>query len=251
MILPMMAAGLVAGLSFPALAQVPTNDAQRTGEEMSARVCMERARTYRQRTEAPTNGVRGSVADTGGGGALAQSGVDNVIGNASSGSSVGGVDLAAIVADIGGVASLKASNAGQVGNALGAVGAAIEQNKNGLARQGQAIGSVNSIQGAFDQNASGRLSEANIWGQAVQSGTTRLQLQNQRLLDQAAAASATANIMDYDPSKVRLVDDSKIKPDNFENVREEPTDLETIRKELERRQRQATKNARPTTPQGD
>jgi hypothetical protein len=251
-ILRMTTACLVTGLSFPAFAQVPTNDAERTGKETNTRVCMERARTYKQRTEAPTNGVRGSFADQGGGGSLSQSGSTNITGGAASGTTVGGVDLAGIMA---GVAALKSNNAGQVAGALSAVSAAIEQNRQGLVSQGQAIGSVNSIQGALDQNSSGRLSEASLWGQAVQSGTTRLQLQNQQLLDQAAAASATANIMDYDKSKVRLIDDDKVRPDNAENVQADTTNLEAIRKELERRQREAEENAlktnNPTTTEGN
>ncbi|PSH63329.1 hypothetical protein CU102_23985 [Phyllobacterium brassicacearum] len=250
MILLMTTACLVTGLCFPVLAQVPTNDAERTGNETSTRVCMERARTYKQRSEAPTNGVRGSFADQGGGGSLSQSGGGNVMGGALSGTTVGGVDLAGIMA---GVAALKSNNAGQVTGALSAVSAAIEQTRQGLVSQGQAIGSVNSIQGAFDQNSSGRLSEASLWGQTVQSGTTRVQLQNQQLLDQAAAASAAANIMDYDKSKVRLVDDGEVKSDNAENVPADTTSLEPIQKELERRQAEAQKNAlnTPTTSEGD
>jgi hypothetical protein len=244
MFLRMTTACLVTGLSFPVPAQVPTNDAQRTGEETNTRVCMERARTYKQRSEAPTNGLRGSFADQGGGGSLSQSGGGNVMGGAFSGTTVGGVDLAGIMA---GVAALKSKDAGQVAGALSAVSAAIEQNRQGLVSQGQAIGSVDSIQGGFDQNSSGRLSEAGLWGQAVQSGTTRLQLQNQRLLDQAAAASAAANSMDYDKSKVRLVDDGEVKSDNVENVPADTTNLEAIRKELERQQAEATKTR--STPQ--
>ncbi|PSH56514.1 hypothetical protein [Phyllobacterium sophorae] len=139
MFLRMTTACLVTGLSFPALAQVPTNDVERTGEESNTRVCMERARTYKQRSEAPTNGVRGSFADQGGGGSLSQAGGGNVMGGAFSGTTVGGVDLAGIMA---GVASLKSNNAGQVAGALSAVSAAIEQNRRGLVSQGQAIGSV-------------------------------------------------------------------------------------------------------------
>lgn len=236
-------ASLFVCLSLPAFAQVPTNDADRTGKESNTQVCMERARTYKKRTESPTNGVRGSFADQGGGGSLSQSGGGNIMGGALSGTSVGGVDLAGIMAVVGGVAALKSNNAGQVIGALSAVSAAIEQNQSGLANQGQAIGSVNSIQGAFEQNSSGRLSEAGLWGQAVQGGTTRLQLQNQQLLDQTAAASATANIMNYDKSKVRLVDDGKVKSDNSENVSTGTTDLDAIQKELARLQAEAAKNA--------
>ncbi|MGO4450436.1 hypothetical protein AB4Y96_16060 [Phyllobacterium sp. TAF24] len=243
MILRAGAACLIAGLSFPAIAQVPTNDAERTVKETNTRTCMERARTYKQRTESPTNGVRGSFADQGGGGSLSQSGNGNIMGGALSGTNVGGVDLAGIMAVVGGVASLKSNNAGQVLNALSAVSAAIEQNKSGLAGQGQAIGSVNSIQGAFEQNSSGRLSEAGLWGQAVQGGTTRLQLQNQQLLDQTAAASAAANIMDYDSSKAKIVDDDKAKSDNSQTVSTDTTSLEAIQKELARLQAEAAKNA--------
>lgn len=234
---------LAMALPYPAFAQVPTNDAERTGKESNTQVCMERARTYKKRTEAPTTGVRGSFATQGGGGSLSQSGGANIMGGALSGTNVGGIDLSGIMAVVGGVTSLKSKNAGQVINALSAVSSAIEQNKGDLSSQGQAIGSVNTIQGAFDQNSSGRLSEGAIWGQAVQSGSTRLQLQNQQLLDQTAAASATANIMDYDKSKVRLVEDGTVKSDNSENVGSGNTSLDAIQKELARLQAEAEKNA--------
>lgn len=230
-------------LSVPALAQVPTNDADRTGKETNTQVCMERARTYKKRTEAPTTGVKGSFADQGGGGSLSQAGSANLMGGALGGTNVGGLDLSGIMAVVGGVAALKSKNAGNVINALSAVSGAIQQNKTDLAGQGQAIGSVDSIQGAFDQNSSGRLSEAGIWGQAVQSGTTRLQMQNQQLLDQTAAASATANIMDYDKSKVRLVDDGKITSDNSQTPSTDTTSLDAIQKELARLQEEARKKA--------
>lgn len=252
LILRTSTASLIACLSLPAIAQVPTNDADRTGKESSTQVCMERARTYKQRTEAPTNVVRGSFADQGGGGSLTQSGGGNIMGGALSGTSVVGVDLSGIMGVVGGIASLKSKNAGQVLNALTAVSAAIEQTKSGLAGQGQAIGSVNSIQGAFEQNSSGRLSEAAIWGQAVQSGSTRLQLQNQQLLDQSAADSAAARIMEYDKAKAKLVDDGKFKSDNREMPSTDTTSLDAIQKELARLQEEARKNALTTpnsTPQ--
>ncbi|MBA8904149.1 hypothetical protein [Phyllobacterium sp. P30BS-XVII] len=227
----------------PSMAQVPTNDADRTRKETNTQVCMERARTYKKRTEAPTTGVKGSFADQGGGGSLSQSGGGDIMGGAFGGTTVGGVDLGSIMGVASSIAALKSKNAGNVINALSAVSGAIQQNKTDLEGQGQAIGSVNSIQGAFDQNSSGRLSEAGIWGQAVQSGTTRLQMQNQQLLDQTAAASATSNIMAYDKSKVRLVDDDKVKSDNSQTPSTDNTSLDAIQKELARLQEEARKNA--------
>ena len=247
-------ASLVAGLTFPAMAQVPVNDSERTKREAETRTCMERARTYKQRAEAPTKDVQGSVAHPGGtstasgAGSLAQAGGGNVMGGALSGTSVGGVDLAGIMAVAGGVAALKSENAGQAVNAMSAVSAAIAANKNGLATQGQANGSVNSIQGAFDQNSSDRLSEASVWGQAVQSGTTTLQLRNQQLLDQTVAASATSNIMDYDKLKARLIDGDKVKSDNTESGATDTTNFDAIRQELARLQAEAAAKALANSP---
>lgn len=252
---------LVAGWSFPAMAQVPVNDSERTKREIETRTCMERARTYKQRAEAPTKGVQGSVAHPGGtstaggtstvsgAGALAQAGGGNVMGGALSGTSIGGVDLSGIMAIAGGVAALKSNTAGQAINAMSAVSAAIAGNRNSLTTQGQAIGSVNTVHGAFDQNTSGRLSEASVWGQAVQSGTTTLQLRNQQLLDQSAAASATSNIMDYDKSKARLVDHGKVKSDNTDSSATDTTNLNAIRQELARLQAEAAAKALTNSPQ--
>jgi hypothetical protein len=253
--LRMITVCFVAGLTLPAMAQVPVNDGERTKTEAETRTCMERARTYKQRAEAPTKGVHASVAHPGGTStasgarALAQAGGGNVMGGALSGTSVGGVDLSGIMAIAGGVAALKSNNAGQATNAMSAVSAAIVANKNSLATQGQAIGSVNSIQGAFDQNSSVRLSEASVWGQAVQSGTTTLQLRNQQLLDQTAAASATSNIMDYDKSKARLVDDDKVKSDNTESGATDTTNLDAIQQQLAKLQAEAAAKALAHTSQ--
>ena len=123
-ILRLATASLVAGLTFPAMAQVPVNDSERTKREAETRTCMERARTYKQRAEAPTKGVHGSVANPGGtstaggastagsAGSLAQAGGGNVMGSALSGTSVGGVDLSGIMAVAGGVAALKSEHRG-------------------------------------------------------------------------------------------------------------------------------------------
>ena len=243
-----MTACLVVGWSFPAMAQVPVNDGERTKTETETRICVERARTYKQRAEAPTKGVHGSVANIGDAGSLAQAGGGNVMGGALSGTSIGGIDLSGIMAIAGGVAALRSNTTGQAVNAMSAVNVAIAANKSSLASQGQAIGSVNSIQGAFDQNSSGRLSEASVWGQAVQSGTTTLQLRNQQLLDQAAAASATSNIMDYDKSKARLVDDGKVKSDNIESGSTDTTNLDAIRQVLARLQAEAAAKALANSP---
>jgi hypothetical protein len=251
----------VAGTTLPAMAQVPVNDGERTKTETETRTCMERARTYKQRAEAPTKGVHASVANPGGtstaggtsaasgAGSLAQAGGGNVMGGALSGTSIGGVDLSGIMAIAGGVAALKSNNAGQAVNAMSAVSAAIAANKHSLVTQSQAIGSVNSIQGAFDQNSSGRLSEASVWGQAMQSGATTLQLRNQQLLDQTAAASATSNIMDYDKSNARLVDDDKVKSDNTESGATDTTNLDAIQQELARLQAEAAAKALANSPQ--
>jgi hypothetical protein len=233
---------VLVGLSLPAAAQVPVNDSDRTTTETETRTCMQRARSYKQQTESPTTGIHGSVATPGGtstagsAGSAQQAGNSNLVGGALTGTTVGGIDITGLLAVGGSVAALKSNNAGQVVNAMAAVSAALGANSGNLNLQGQGIGTVDTMQGAFDQNSAARLSGASLWGQAVQTGTTTLQLRNQQLQDQNAAASASAAVMEYDASKARLVDDDTSLSDNASKTATSPTTLDEIQAALAKAQ---------------
>lgn len=179
----------------PVLAQVPTNDAQRTDTETRTKVCMKRARTFKQASVAPTQGVHSSVTsknDLGGmGGVSGQS----VLGGAMSGSVIGGSDFKILMAVASGIEAMRTKNIGQAVNSLAAVAAAIQSNTTTLNTQSTTIGTATTQQGAFDQNTMTRLSTAQIWNQALQAITSRNAMRNQKLLDQAAAESALSNFM--------------------------------------------------------
>lgn len=190
----------------PVFAQVPVNDAARTTQETNTAVCMERARTFKQSSVAPSRGVTTSVTSTGDLAGIEQVSGVAVGGSELSGTSIANSDWSILLAAGQGVQALKARNAGQVVNALATVAAAIGANSATLKTQQTAIGRANSLQGAFDQNTAARLSGAQIWNQAIQAVTTTVQMRNQRLLDQAAADSAATNIMRYEPGSASFVD---------------------------------------------
>lgn len=181
-------------LPLAAGAEVPVSDGSRLGKETSTRVCMERSRTYKKRAEKPVEGVRGSFASSGSMPATQLVGTDSVSGSSFDGTSVGGIDLSAIMMTAGAIAAVKARNAGEALGAIAATTAAISANQAALAAQGQSIGSAETVQGAFDQNSALRLSGAGLWNQAIETGNTTLKLRNQALLDEAAAASKAAHI---------------------------------------------------------
>lgn len=206
---------LVAGISIalPAQAEVPVNDAARTAKETNTAACMQRARTYKQSTVAPSRGVttsfstQGDLAGVGAGGGQVSG--TSVSGSPLSGTTIGNSDLAILLAVGQGVAALKTKNVGQAVNALAAVAAAISSNASTLKTQQNAIGTANSLQGAMDQNSAVRLSGAQIWNQAIGAVNTTVQMRNQRLIDAAAAESAATRVMTYDPAKASFVNDNK------------------------------------------
>ncbi|MDP9573835.1 UNVERIFIED_ORG: stage V sporulation protein SpoVS [Agrobacterium larrymoorei] len=190
----------------PAFAQVPVNDAERTGTETNTAVCMRRARTFKQSTVSPTRDIHGSVTgsnDTGGMRAVAGG---TVVGAPLSGSTISGNDFAVLMAVASTVQAIKSKNVGQAISALAAVASAISANGQTLSAQSQTIGQANTLKGAFEQNGITRLTNAQIWNQAIQAISTTVQLRNQRLLDMSAAASATAKTGAYDPSKTMLTE---------------------------------------------
>lgn len=201
-LLALLAASFVVS---PALAQVPVNDAARTTEETNTAVCMQRARTFKQSSVAPSRSVTSSVTSKNDLAGIQQINGATLFGSPLSGTSIANNDLSILLAVGQSVQALKTKNAGQVVNALAAVAAAISANSSTLKSQQTAIGTDNSLQGAFDQNTATRLSGAQIWNQAIQAVTTTVQMRNQRLVDHAAAESATTKIMTYDPGSVSFV----------------------------------------------
>jgi hypothetical protein len=197
---------IVSSLVVPvqSFAQVPVTDAQREKTETNTAVCMVRARTFKQGTVAPTKNIHGSVtmkSDTGG---IRSVTGQTVIGQLMTGTKIGGDDFALLLAAAHTVQAIKTKNVGQAVASLAAVAAAISANSMSLETQSGTIGQATTIKGAFEQNAVTRLTNAQVWNQATQAVGTANQLRNQRLLDLAAAASATAKVMTYDPSKVTL-----------------------------------------------
>ncbi|OLP55792.1 hypothetical protein BJF92_09165 [Rhizobium rhizosphaerae] len=211
----LLSVGLVTTLCAfaPAIgsAQVPVNDAKRTVSETNTAICMRRARTFKQSTVAPTRDIRASM--TGNNDAARMPGVSgqNVFGAALSGSTIGGDDFAVLMGIANTVQAIKAKNAGQAISALASVAAAVAANSSSLSTQTETVGGANTLKGAFEQNGIARLSEAQIWNQAIQAVSTTVQLRNQRLLDVTAAASATAKTGAYDPSQTTFTGPGKHK----------------------------------------
>ncbi|WEO70169.1 hypothetical protein [Rhizobium rhizogenes] len=196
---------IVASAISPALAQVPVNDAARTTQETNTAACMQRARSFKQSSVTPSRGVTTSLTSKGDLAGIKQvNGVD-ISGSPFSGTSIANSDLSILLIVGQSVQALKTKNTGQVVSALAAVASAISANTSTLKNQATAIGTANSLQGAFDQNTAVRLSGAQIWNQTIQAVTTTGQLRNQRLVDQAAAESAATKVMTYDPGSVSFV----------------------------------------------
>ena len=177
------------------LAQVPVNDAARTETETRTKVCMTRARTFKQATTSPTEGIRTSMTATadlsGMGGVSGQS----VFGSMFSGTTIAGNDFQILGAIASGIEALKTNNAGQVLNSLAAVAAAISANRTALQSQSEAIGASTTQKGALDQNTMARISASQVWNQAISAVNTRNSMRSQKLLDQAADESALSNFL--------------------------------------------------------
>lgn len=193
-------------IAFSASAQVPINDEARGKQETNTAVCMQRARTFKQSSVAPSRGVTSTVTSKNDLAGIQQVNGATIFGSAFSGTSVGNVDLSILLAVGQSVQALKTKTTGQVVSALATVATAISTNSSMLKSQQNAIGTANSLQGAFDQNTAARLSGAQVWNQAIQAVTTRVQIRNQRLVDQAAAESAATKVMTYDPGSASFVD---------------------------------------------
>ncbi|TCR74056.1 hypothetical protein [Rhizobium sp. BK376] len=188
----------------PSFAQVPVTDAQREKSETNTAFCMQRARTFKQGSVAPTKNIHGSVtiqSDTGG---IRSVTGQTVTGQPLSGTTIGGSDFALLLGAANTIQAIKTKNVGQAVASLAAVAAAISANSTSFSTQSGTIGQATTIKGAFEQNAVTRLTNAQVWNQAIQAVGAANQLRNQRLLDLTAAASATAKVMTYDPSKVTL-----------------------------------------------
>ncbi|WP_245472527.1 hypothetical protein [Rhizobium jaguaris] len=192
-------------LPSPAQAQVPVNDAARTTQETNTAVCMQRARTFKQSSVSPSRSVTNSVTTKNDLAGMQQVSGASVSGSPLSGTAIGNADLSILLAFGQGIQALKTKNVGQAVSGMAAVTSAITANTATLKTQATTIGTANSLQGAFDQNTTARLSGAQVWNQAIQATTTTVQLRNQHLIDQAAAESAASKVMTYDPGAVSFV----------------------------------------------
>ena len=224
--LPVFLAGpleLVA--SHRAIAQVPTADVAREAKERQTAGCTTRAAAAKAATLQPSQGVKGSLATPSAATPSAAVGAANVTGLPSTGASastnsglgtfagstVSGINLGALTsAGVGtgsGVTLGQSSVAtvGQVVGALSGLAAALKMNGPALNNAAMAIGSMTAAQGAWNQNTSARIGAAAVWGQAIQTATTALELRNLMLLQQAARASAQASVMTYDATRAALV----------------------------------------------
>lgn len=192
---PSISALAVILIAVRAMAQVPTTDADRTDTETRTKVCMKRARTFKQAAVSPTEGVHSSFTTkndlAGMGGVSGQS----LLGGALSGSSIADSDFQVLMAVTNGIEAMRTKNIGQAVNSLAVVAAAIQSNTTTINTQSATIGTATTQQGAFDQNTMARLSTAQIWNQAIQAVSNRNAMRNQKLLDQAAVESALSNFM--------------------------------------------------------
>jgi hypothetical protein len=190
-----------------ALAQVPVNDAARLKEEDKTARCMLRSRTYKDNTLKPTEGVKGSVVAPKAGGASMNAGVSNVLGPGQTSGVVNGVDVGALVGGtLGVIGAIQGKDYAAMAQSIGALAAVIEANMQGLDQGKAQIGSVESLQGAWDQNSQARIGTVGIWGQAIQAGSLRLQFENNKLIRLLDEASRRQKALAFDPSTVRLVD---------------------------------------------
>ncbi|QRM32748.1 hypothetical protein [Microvirga sp. VF16] len=192
-----------------ALAQVPVNDAARLKEEDKTARCMLRSRTYKDNTLKPTEGVKESVVAPKAGGTSMNAGVSNVITAGPTTGIVNGVDVGALIGGtLGVINAVQGTNYAAMAQSIGALAAVIEANMQGL-NQGKAqIGSVQSLQGAWDQNSQARIGTVGIWGQAIQAGSIRLQYENDKLTRMLDEASNRQKMLTYDRTKARLVEET-------------------------------------------
>ena len=179
----------------PVMAQVPVNDAARTDTETRTKVCMTRARTFKQATVSPTDGVKTSMTATGDLGSMGGVSGQSVLGSMFNGTTIAGNDFQILGAIASGIEALKTNNAGQVLNSLAAVAAALSANRSALQAQSAAIGASTTQKGALDQNTMARIAASQVWNQAIEAVNTRNSMRNQKILDQAADESALSNFM--------------------------------------------------------
>jgi hypothetical protein len=192
-----------------ALAQVPTNDAARLKEEDKTARCMLRSRTYKDNTLKPSEGVKGSVVAPQSGGTSMNAGTSYVIGPGQSSGIVHGVDVGALIdGTLGVINAVQGKNYAAMAQSIGALAAVIEANMQGL-NQGKAqIGSVQSLQGAWDQNSQARIGTVGVWGQAIQAGSIRLRYENDKLIRMLDEGSNRQKMLTYDRTKARLVEET-------------------------------------------
>ena len=189
-----------------AAAQVPVGDVAREGKETAIANCVTKYKDSKAKTLQPAQGIKGSMAAPTDGGAAAGVGDAGLMGSASTATigSLGGVNLGSL----SGAPPITSDFMGMLSQTLGglaAVSGGVQSNKSGLQTAVAIIGTLSALDNGWRQNSGARLGSAAVWGQAIQLGTTLLQLRQNELLRQAAGASAASQVMTYDPTKARLV----------------------------------------------
>lgn len=185
----------IATAPAPVMAQVPVNDAARTDTETRTKVCMTRARTFKQATVSTTEGVKTSMTSTDDVGGMSGVSGQSVMGYLFNGTTIAGNDFQILGAIASGIEALKTNNAGQVLNSLAVVAAALSANRTALEAQSAAIGASTTQKGALDQNTMARIAASQVWNQTIEAVNTRNSMHNQKILDQAANESALSNFM--------------------------------------------------------
>jgi hypothetical protein len=189
-----------------AAAQVPVTDSARENKETATANCMTKYKDSKTKTLQPAQGIKGSMAAPTDGGAAAGVGGAGLMGSASTETigSLGGVNLSSL----SGAPPITSDFMGMLSQTLGglaSVSSGVQSNKSGLQTAVAIIGTLSALDNGWRQNSGARLGSAALWGQAIQLGTTMLQLRQNELLRQTAGASAASQVMTYDPAKARLV----------------------------------------------
>ena len=186
-----------------ALAQVPVADGKRLGTESDTARCMLRARQFKSDSLKPAQGIKGSVATPSGAAAGQGAGLSPLTGAGATGAVAGGLDFGSIAkaAGLGPSVASAVQSAAAIAGASGAMGA----NGQSFSASGAGVGSAGPLQGSWDQNSMAKVSTGGVWNQAVQTGSTRLQLRTGALMRAVKVQSNASGVLEYDPATAVLV----------------------------------------------
>lgn len=198
-----------------AAADVPVADLPRQGTEKSIADCMHKARVYKDQTLDPSKGVTKSVKTPGSAsGTVPATGKADVTGTKAdvSNGKISGMDFSNLQpaqTDDGKTvytpASLKMSGSAQTVLSLSNVSTAVSGNAADQLLAALAMGAAPLSQGAWDQNSQARANIGAQWNQVLMASLLTAQLFNQRTIDATAGASATADMLTYDPTRATIV----------------------------------------------